>query len=239
MLRACTAWPSSRPSPRPQQLWRAASQQAAPGPRARRRLRLATAAVSSRDDDRLPDRPVAPESADFPDAFQYFAAADRYSKEMDAYIKLVRQLPTKRQAAKPILRALPPPPSPAPLAFLGAPWTPVTIPLLASGEARAATAEAAAAAAVAFAGAALGHEAAAEAARAAADTAPASALATVGEEWLRASTAWRKAFESLEAAQQAQPGGRVVLEAAAEVEAARRAKSRLRSLAGGAAADAS
>ncbi|KAL4424772.1 hypothetical protein ABPG77_000812 [Micractinium sp. CCAP 211/92] len=85
--------------------------------------------------------------------------------------------------------------------------------------------------------AAVGLEAAAEAAFEAAGTKPASAVSSAGDEWLRAAEAWRKAFDSVQAARRAQPGAAVVDEAAAHVEAARRFKRQLRGLPGRVAED--
>ncbi len=160
--------------------------------------------------------------------------AEKRAYERAVERRNARKLAKARKAAG----AASQPPAPPPLACLAANWPKVARNKLPTDSAaRAAVAEAAAAAAVAFAGAAVGHEAAAEAAYEAAAMQPASALSSAGEQWVRAGAAWRKAFESLGAAQRAQPEAPVVIQAAAEVEAARQFKRQLPGLLGRVAED--
>ena len=231
-----------RPAPAPpspqRRNQRAASRLAAPGRRCVRRLAVPDRWRPGGDDDgELPPRPRIPNifgiSSD-----ERRRLLDRYYAEEDAYWRAVERREARAQARKAVGAQPPHAPAATPSASLAAAWPPVensTLP--AAMEARAGAAEAAAAAAVAFASAAVGHEAAGDAAYAAAAMQPASAMGAAGTEWLRASAAWRKAFESLEAAQRAAPGSEVVQEAATQVEAARRLKRQLHGISSGAAED--
>ena len=220
------------PQRRTQQL---APRPPAPGRRCARRL-AAPGRSRSGGDYGLPPFPAVPDLVGT-SASEACKLVDRFWAEADVYWDAWFRREARARARK----AAPPSHSPpaAPSASLAAAWPPVTDSTLpAAREARAGAAEAAATAAVAFAGTAVGHEAAAIAAHAAAATQPASALGAAGAEWLRASTAWRQAFESLEAAQHAAPGSEVVQEAAAQVEAARRFTHQMHGLSSGAAEDA-
>lgn len=212
------AWPQPRHQP--------GSSRLPPGRRRAHRLAAHHGAPGAGDDDdELPPPPTPmPRLADLP-AEEVLLHVERWAAEKKAYD---RALERRRRRAEARKAAGAPPPPLHPLASLAAAWPPAadsTLP--ASTTARSAAAEAMAAAAVAFAGAAVGHEAAA---RAAAATQPASSLEAAGEEWLRAGTAWRKAFQSLEAAQRAQPEAAAVLDAAVQVEAAHRFSRQLRGL---------
>ncbi len=231
-----TAWPSTRPGPRQQ-----------PGglrlnaPERRRIRRLAAQGSTPSDSDFLYDSydsdddlppPPTPFDPSLCDLLELKQKADRFIAELEAYERAVERRHTRKLAkARKAAGAAPRPSAPPPLASLAAEWPPVSDSTLpGDSAARASVAEAAAAAAVAYAAAAVGHEAAAEAAFEAAGTKPASAVSSAGDEWLLAGAAWRKAFDSLQAARRAQPGAAVVDEAAAHVEAARRFKRQLRGL---------
>ena len=223
MLRAAAcrapAWPLS--AARHKRIWLVA-----PGSRRARSLAARDGTPAGGGADDLP-RPPTPPDLDGLDFTEKCARFVRYHAELQAYQQaLERRL--ARYEAKPLQPARAP--APPPLACLAVAWPPAAVSTMPAASAvRTAAAEATAAAAVAFASGALGHEVAAEAAHVAAATQPAAALVSAGEEWLRAGAAWRKAFESLEAAQHAHPGGAGALGgAAAEVEAAQRFKRELR-----------